>query len=250
MHDQSDPPWHEDPQFWVELRDGIFDEQLWADADSEITRLLALVQLPVGADVLDIPCGPGRHLLPLARRGMRLCGVDLSQAYLAEAATRAQDAGIAVELIMADMRDFVRPQSFDLAICMYTSFGYSGDPQQDAKMLVNLCQSLRPAGRLVLELVTKETAVASGPHAYDVSGGRRIVEHAQLLEDSAIIQRRWQLQGPGIDRSWLAWHRLYSVDELCTMLREAGFPRTSVYGALDGRPFSPAGEGAILIAER
>lgn len=250
MHEQNDPPWHEDPEFWVELRDGIFDEALWEAADTEVAQLLALVQPPVAAAVLDIPCGPGRHLLPLARRGLQLCGVDLSQHYLAEARTRAKSAGLAVELILADMRDFVRPASFDLAICMYMSFGYSGDPQQDARMLRNLCHCLRPAGRLVIELVTKETAAESGPFAYSVSGDRRIVEHAQLLEHGAIIQRRWQLQGPGIERSWLAWHRLYSVDELQTMLKQAGFSRTHVYGALDGRPFSPTGDGAVLIAER
>jgi SAM-dependent methyltransferase len=250
MQDQSDPPWHEDPQFWVGLRDGIFDEQLWANADSEIDQLLALVTLPKGAAVLDIPCGPGRHLLPLARRGFQLCGVDLSQAYLAEAQKRAADARVTIELILADMREFVRPESFELAICMYTSFGYSGDPQQDAKVLKNLYRSLRPGGRLVLELVTKETAVASGPHAYPVSEGRRIVEQAELMEHGAIIQRRWQLQGPGVDRSWLAWHRLYSVDELHTMLRRAGFSHSHLYGALDGRAFTPAGDGAVLIAER
>ena len=245
----DNPPWHEDPQFWVGLRDGIFDEQLWANADSEVAQLLALVAPPAAAAVLDIPCGPGRHVLPLARRGLRVCGVDLSRAYLEEAQTRAREAGVTVELILADMREFVRPESFDLVACMYTSFGYSGDPQHDARMLENLRQSLRPAGRLVLELVTKETAVASGPYDYPVSEGRRIVEHAQLLEQGTIIQRRWQLQGPGVDRSWLAWHRLYSVAELEAMLRSAGFRGTRVYGALDGRPFSPACDGAVLIAE-
>lgn len=250
MQDQREPPWHEDPQFWAGLRDGIFDEPLWANADSEVEQLLALAPTPAGGAVLDIPCGPGRHLLPLARRGLQLTGVDLSHAYLDEAHTRARDAGLKVELVLADMREFTRPGSFDLAICMYMSFGYSGEPRDDARILKNLQRSLRSAGRLVLELVTKETAVASGPFEYTVSEGRRIVERAQLLENGAIIQRRWQLQGPGIDRSWLAWHRLYSVDELHAMLRNAGFARTRVYGALDGRPFTPAGDGAVLIAER
>ena len=250
MQDKSDTPWHEDPQFWVGLREGIFDQQLWANADTEVSQLLALVGLPAGAAILDIPCGPGRHLVPLAQRGLQLCGVDLSQAYLTEAREGAEAAGVRVELVQADMRRFARPASFDLVICLYTSFGYSGEPQDDAMMLQNLYHSLRPAGRLVLELVTKETAVATGPHTYEVGAGRRIVEHAQLLEGGAIIERRWQLQGPDIDRSWLAWHRLYSVDELCSMLRQAGFCRTTVYGALDGRPFSSSGEGATVLAER
>jgi len=242
--------WHVDPQFWVELRDGIFDESLWVNADREVTQLLTLVSAANGGAVLDIPCGPGRHLLPLAARGWQACGVDLSEAYLAEASTRAAAAGLTVELIPADMRRFIRPVGFDLAICMYTSFGYSSEPRDDVTMLHNLYQSLRPSGQLVLELVTKETAVETEPLEYDVGEGRRIREHAQLLQDGSIIQRRWHVQGPGIDHSWLAWHRLYSTDELCSLTRQAGFARTSVYGALDGRAFSPSGEGAVIVATR
>jgi SAM-dependent methyltransferase len=249
MDEKSGSPWHEDPQFWTELREGIFDEQLWVNAGKEVDQLLALAGFSEGARVLDIPCGPGRHLIPLAQRGLQPCGVELNQAYLAEARSRAAAAGVSLELMQADMRQFVRPAGFELAICMYTSFGYSSEPKDDATMLHNLCHSLRPGGKLVLELVTKETAVAAGPHAYTIGNGRRIEEHAQLLEDGAIIQRRWQLQAPGIDRSWVAWHRLYSVDELCTLLRQSGFSRTDVYGALDGRPFSRAGEGAVVLAE-
>lgn len=250
MQDKTETPWHEDPQFWVGLRDGIFDQQLFTSAATEVEQVLALAPVAEGAAVLDIPCGPGRHLVPLAQRGLQLCGVDLSHAYLVEARERADAAGVKAELVEADMRQFVRPASFDLAICMYTSFGYFSEPGDDVRMLQNLSRSLRPGGRLVLELVTKETAAASGPFEYDVAAGRHIVEQAQLLEEGAIIQRRWQLRGPDIDRSWLAWHRLYSVDQLSSMLREAGFQHTAVYGALDGREFSPDGDGAVIVATR
>jgi len=250
MHKENNIPWHEDPVFWEGLRDGIFDQPLWAHAETEVSQLLTLAPLAAGAAVLDIPCGPGRHIVPLAQRGLKLCGVDLSQAYLAEAKQRADAAGVIVELVEADMRQFVRPAGFDLAICLYTSFGYSSEPEDDVTMLQNLYRSLKPSGRLVLELVTKETAVASGPFTYEVGGGRRVVEQAQLVENGAIIQRRWQLQGPDIDRSWLAWHRLYTVDQLCAMLHDAGFRQTTAYGALDGRPFSPAGDGAVVVAAR
>lgn len=114
---ESDIPWHEDPLFWEGLREGIFDQQLWANAETEVNQLLALAPLAEGA-VLDLPCGPGRHLVPLAQRGLQLCGVDLSHAYLTEAKERADAAGVNVELVQADMRKFVRSTSFDLAICM------------------------------------------------------------------------------------------------------------------------------------
>jgi SAM-dependent methyltransferase len=250
MHDDPEAPWHEDPQFWIAMRDGIFDPQLWANASTEVDQLLALAPVCAGGTVLDIPCGPGRHLVPLAQRGLRVCGVDLNQAYLDEAHKRAAELGVTTDLVRADMREFVRPASFDLAINLYTSFGYSSEPEHDTQMLRNLQSSLRVGGRLVLELVTRETAVASGPYTHDLGQGRSIVEHAQLVEDGAVIQRSWQLRGPGVERSWLAWHRLYSIDQLRSLLQEARFTQIAVYGALDARPFSAAGQGAVLVAQR
>jgi len=250
VKEHSEQPWHEDPQFWSALRDGIFDEQLWANAASEVEQLLALVPLREGAAVLDLPCGPGRHVVPLASRRFSVCGVDLSASYLEEAGKRAASAGLEVELVLADMRSFVRPASFDLAINLYTSFGYSGNLRDDQRMLQNLFDSLRPGGRLVLELVTRETAVADGPYTHELGNGQRIVEQAALLEDGRIIQRRWQLQGPGVDRSWTAWHRLYTTGELAELLRNAGFIHVEVYGGFDRRPFSKEGGGAVLVASR
>jgi SAM-dependent methyltransferase len=250
MHSESDPPWHEDPQFWIAMRDGIFDEQLWADASREVDQLLTLTGSARGARVLDIPCGPGRHVVPLAAHGLEVCAVDLNQAYLAEARKRLGAAQLNAELICADMREFMRADTFDLALNLYTSFGYSSDPADDRLILGNLRRSLRPQGQLVLELVTRETAVASGPRTHDLGQGRSIVEHAQLVQDGAVIQRSWQLHGPAGERSWTAWHRLYSSAALVELLGQCGFADVAVYGGFDGRAFSAANDGAVLVGRR
>jgi SAM-dependent methyltransferase len=250
MRPESEPPWHEDPEFWIALRDGIFDAQLWADASVEVDRLLALTGGAPGASVLDMPCGPGRHVVPLAARGLAVCGVDLNQTYLAEAQKRVDAAQLSAELICADMRAFVRPDSFDLALNLYTSFGYAEDPADDKQIVHNLRRSLRANGRLVLELVTRETAVATGSHTHDLGQGRSIVERAELVQDGAVIQRSWQLRWPGGERSWMAWHRLYSITSLRELLEQCGFADVAVYGGLDGRAFSPTSDGAVLVARR
>jgi SAM-dependent methyltransferase len=246
----NEAPWHEDPEFWSTMRDGVFDPQLWADAERDVDQLLALTGVASGARVLDIPCGPGRHLLALAARGFEVCGVDLTRAYLAEAQKRLDIAQRNAELIFADMREFARSESFDLAINLYTSFGYSKDPNDDHRMLRNLYDSLRRGGQLVMELVTSECAIAEAPQVHELGEGCRIVEHAPLLLGNSVIQRRWELQRPGGSRSWLASHRLYSVTELAALLEQCGFTRVDVHGALDGRPFSEGGDGAVFVARR
>src|ERR1700759_5442586 len=100
----NEPPWHEDPEFWSTMREGVFDPQLWADAEREVDQVLALTGIGSGARLLDIPCGPVRQVLALEGGGLEVGGVYLTQAYLAEARKRLDAAQRSAELVFADMR--------------------------------------------------------------------------------------------------------------------------------------------------
>src|SRR5579884_3048187 len=53
--------------------------------------------------LLDLGCGTGRLLTPFAARGYQVVGLDLSAAMLAVAAARARRAGVAVDLVRANL---------------------------------------------------------------------------------------------------------------------------------------------------
>lgn len=98
--------------------------------------------------MLDLCCGPGRHVLEFARRGFRVTGVDRTQRYLEAARATALSEGLAVELVQADMRDFSRPPTFDLALNLFSSFGYFAEAADDLQVLKNLNASLAPGARV------------------------------------------------------------------------------------------------------
>jgi SAM-dependent methyltransferase len=248
VQDEPQTPWHEDPAFWTALKDGIFDPQAWHMAEQEVEALSRLTGLRAGAVVLDIPCGPGRHLLPLARRGYRVCGVDLNRSYLEEARRRIDRAKLDVELVQADMREFERPSSFDLAVNLYTSFGYSNDPGDDLRMLKRWRRCLRPGGQLVLELVTQETARAGEAVVHHLEGARTIIEQAALSADRSVIERRWTVQTADLQRTWTAWHRLYDMARLRALVESAEFRDLRSFGGLDGRELEAAEDCAVLLA--
>ena len=68
------------------------------------------IEAEIGADrkkrILDIGCGTGRHSIELARRGYDITGLDLSETLLGKARAKAAEAGVEVEFIRADARDF------------------------------------------------------------------------------------------------------------------------------------------------
>src|SRR5450755_549032 len=73
--------------------------------EQEIDFLFARLGLRAGSRVLDLGCGPGRHALALARRGVAVVGVDHSEEFIALARQAAAAESLAVEFRAADVRD-------------------------------------------------------------------------------------------------------------------------------------------------
>ena len=57
--------WHERDDFWETMAPKIFGKLHWSVAPAEVDDIVALLEIPPGADVLDLCCGPGRHALEL-----------------------------------------------------------------------------------------------------------------------------------------------------------------------------------------
>lgn len=71
--------------------------------------------------VLDIGCGPSPYMLELVKRGYSFAGLDIGRAMLDYSLEKASMAGVEIEVIHADMRNFRVKESFDFAFCMLCS---------------------------------------------------------------------------------------------------------------------------------
>ncbi len=76
-------PWHEKDQTWDALAAVLFTRRRWERAETEVGLLCALLGLTGVEQILDLPCGTGRHAIELARCGYRVTGVDRTESYLA-----------------------------------------------------------------------------------------------------------------------------------------------------------------------
>src|SRR5699024_7796902 len=140
--------WYLDDNFWRNFGSLMFNADTFARGRQEVQQLLELLGDPP-ATVLDLGCGPGRHALPLADAGLKVTAVDTSPSLLQQlAAGRGQRD---IELVEADMREFERPQAFDLIVVMWTSFGYFTAEADHRRVLDRIRASLAPGGRLILD---------------------------------------------------------------------------------------------------
>jgi ubiquinone/menaquinone biosynthesis C-methylase UbiE len=130
--------WYEREEFWESMAPKIFSEGHWKNAAAEVDSFIRLLGISPGAKLLDLCCGPGRHALELARRGFHVTAVDRTATYLEQAKERAEQEGLPIEFVLADMRHFRRPGSFDAVLNLYTSFGYFEHPEEDKQVLENV----------------------------------------------------------------------------------------------------------------
>lgn len=243
----SETEWFADEAFWRETYSFMFPESRLAAAASEVEQIITLTGCDNGR-VLDLACGPGRHSVAFAQRGFRVTGVDRTPFLLERARANARNASVDVEWIESDMRDFRRPEEFDLAICLFTSFGFFQEDADNRQVLANVEASLKPGGTFVLDVLGKEVLAGmfTSTTSRDLPDGI-IVHRHKIVDDWSRIQNEWILLRDGTPRTFRFSHWLYSARELKDMFFRAGFAEVLVYGNLAGAAYDATATRLVVV---
>jgi ubiquinone/menaquinone biosynthesis C-methylase UbiE len=209
--------------------------ELESGAEAQALAAARLSGCREGGDLLDVPCGFGRHAVPLAAAGYRVVGADRSAALLEEARRRA-DGAKWPKLVQADYRDLpFADESFDAALNLFSSLGYLGD-EEDTKALAEIGRVLRPGGRLVIETMHRDWLVRFWrDQSWQLLGeGRLLLEQRTFDPGSGIVQQtQTVIESSGERESRTFSLRVYAATELLAMLATAGFEETRCYGDLE-----------------
>ncbi len=244
--------WFNDDTFWQTFYPCMFESERFNEAEEEVDKVQQLVGVKEASYVLDLACGPGRHSIPFAERGCRVCAVDASRYLLDIAKQRSNEVGVEIEFVRQDMREFKREAEFDLAICMWTSFGYFDSPADDLKVLKLTYDNLTDAGSLVLDVVGKEFLVRNiqAVHLRECSDGSTLVERPLLENEMSKFSNEWTLIKNGECTSATFSHNVYTAVELRDRLLQVGFKQVDIMGDFEGSAYDLESERLIAIARK
>ena len=226
-----------------------------------------------GGPLLELGCGTGRVLLPLARAGYEVAGIDLSTPMIeyCRASLQGEPAAVRrrVRLLEGDMTSFDLGRLFAAIIFPFGSFHHLRTAEQQLACLEQCRAHLRPHGRLILDLANpdpappaylrdeEQTAPDGATEWIDWTDGRRvrsamtITGYQRTLQCSECTMTYEVAEVDGTTRQVTETFPLRYVFryELEHLLARAGFSLVALHGDYDGSPFGEESVGLIAVFE-
>lgn len=212
-----------------------------------------------GQPVLELACGTGRITIPLAEKGIRIAGLDVSEAMLARAREKAGEKGVDIDWIQADCRDFRLNGTFNLIFFPFNSITHLQDRESLEACLSCVKKHLTQEGRFIIDVFNPSLGVLlSDPterrtvREYDDPDGkgRVIITESNVYDAATQINKiRWHYDiGAGATTFTVKNNmRIYSPQELDGLLHYNGFEIEAKYGNYHQAPFVSTSQKQIII---
>jgi len=224
-----------------------------------------------GGPVLEVGCGTGRVLIPSARAGAGMVGLDVSAAMLAICRRKLQKESeavqSAVQLVQADMRQFALSRRFALATLPFRPFQHLMTIEDQLSCLSSIRTHLVDGGQIILDvfnpsldaLVNRSAGQEFGAEPeFTMSDGRRVVRTHKIVAHDRInqvnhIELIYYITDPEgreerlVDAFTMRYFFRYEMEHL---LARSGFQVEQVFGGFDRSPYGSQYPGELIFLAR
>lgn len=249
--------------FWAELYD--LEHEDWTKRDLPFYLAEACATSPV----LELACATGRLMIPIAKAGVPIVGIDYSREMLDRA--RAKSTGLDnIQFILGRMEDFEIKERFGLIFISYSGFLALKTVQAQERTLYNVRRHLRAGGRLIMDMFTPSQDEIGAALENGQSVGMRLVHrlhHPQTGHVSLIWQavshvpneqtfhadrviHTFDSMGISVGDSryaYMSGRYIYRF-EMQHLLRICGFKSIELYGGYNHEPFDPSSKRMVWVA--
>lgn len=203
-------------------------------------------------NILDLACGTGSFTKEFLNKGYSLTGVDFSEDMLTVAQTKLKGN---YKLIKASMVDYVNENEYDGIICCLDSINHLTELSDVQKTFNNCYLNLKENGLFVFDVNTiykHQEILANNTFVFDNDDYYLVWDNEAVDErEIRILIDIFLFNGESYDRYSEEFNEYaYSIDELVTMLSNAGFSKVSIYDELSLDKYREDSERLYFVCEK
>ncbi|MGD2151288.1 MAG: methyltransferase domain-containing protein [Desulfobacterales bacterium] len=231
------------PDWWRNIFNSLY---LKTDADvvedlnitrKEVDLFTNILNLSTDDTILDLCCGQGRHVLELARRKYKVEGLDRSRYLIQKAKASAKKENLNLKFKEGDARKLpFSPDSFEVVTMLGNSFGYFESVRDDLRILKEIFRVLKPWGQVLLDVTNGEYL----REKFQARSWEWIDKKLFVCRERSLSADRQRLISrevvtdvtKGVIADQFYAERLYTKDDLFTLLGQAGFSDVVVHGEI------------------
>jgi SAM-dependent methyltransferase len=221
--------------------------------------------------VLELGCGTGRVLIPTARAGVNVVGVDTSAEMLAVCDRKLQDepreVRSRVRLLQADMRQFELSQRFALVVIPFRPFQHLVEVDEQLACLECIRRHLQDDGKLIVDVFNPSLTALTRANL----GVEEVAEPEFTLPDGRRVVRRQKIAARDLFKQVISVELIYYVTypdgrserlvhafsmryffryEMEHLLERGGFTVEALYGNYEREPYDSTDPAELIFVAR
>lgn len=230
--------WFNSPYYHI-----LYSKRNDEEAEFLIDNISAYLTPKADSRILDIACGRGRHSIYLNKKGYDVTGIDLSEQSIKYAQQFEQKN---LHFLVHDMRKLFYINYFDIALNLFTSFGYFETEKEHVNALKGFRKCLKPDGTLVIDyfntekiiknLTNQETKTIDGIefHLHKFVAEGKIIKHINFEHKFKTYAFEERVQA-------------FLLADFERMLNKSGFLITEKFGSYSLAPFDETNSDRLIL---
>lgn len=230
--------WFNSPYYHI-----LYHQRNDEEAEFLIDNLTAHIKPKISDKILDIACGRGRHAIYLNKKGYDVTGIDLSDQSIKYALQFEQKN---LHFFVHDMRNLFYIKYFDLALNLFTSFGYFETEKDHVNALKSFNKSLKDGGTFVLDYFNTQKIVKNLTHQ-EIKTIDGIEFHINKFVSEGKIIKHINFEHRNKTYAFEERVKAFLLADFERMLTKAGFKLVETFGDYALNPFDENKSDRLIL---
>ena len=234
--------WFNSPYYHILYKNRDFNE-----AEVFINNLIKYLNIDKNNSVIDIACGKGRHAVHLNKLGFNVTGIDISNNSIFEAKKHENNK---LKFYVHDIRKVFSPNNFNLAVNLFTSFGYFNSEKEDQAAINSMAENLKKDGILVIDFMNVKKAIQN-----------LVLYEEKTIENITFFLRRKYINNfitkdisfKHLNKEYTFQEKVKAIDlnNFSKLIKNAGLEIINIFGSYSLKDFNiKKSERLILICRK